>query len=270
MSTVELSDAGRRTEWIVAAAAVATAAGLAFSLSAPRLAGAEALSAEDVVDAVAGVAAGVLGWALLRRRVAAGLGRALVGLAAVVGAVWLLGGVADELAAGGPPPLPARILQVLAGALFIASYGLLVFPVLLLVPDGRLPGRRWRPVAWLAADGVVLSMLAMVLRPGPIDEDVAGWGDNPLGVRALASIVDAAGTVGLGLVVVALVGAVVAYVVRLVRSRGQARRRMSIVLVGVVVMIAGIVTDGLLPGTLSAVVIFAALFGSLAWALLAS
>ena len=270
MSTVELSLAGRRTEWIVAAAAVATAAGLAFSMSAPRLAGAEALGAEDVVDAVAGVAGGVLGAALLRRKVAVGLGRALVMLTAVLGAVWLLGGVADVLAAGGVPPLPARILQVLAGALFIASYGLLVFPVLLLVPDGRLPGRRWRLVAWLAVGAVALSMVAVVLRPGPIDEDVAGWGVNPLGVRALAPVTDAAGTVGLGLVIVALVAAVVAYVVRLVRSNGPNRRRMLIVLFGVVVMITGLVTDGMLPGTLSAVVIFAGLFGTLAWALLGS
>jgi hypothetical protein len=33
-------------------------------------------------------------------------------------------------------------------------------------------------------------------------------------------------------------------------------------------MIAGIVADGMLPGALSAVVIFAALYGSIAWAVL--
>jgi hypothetical protein len=221
-----------------------------------------------VVDAVAGVAAGVLGWTLLRRRIAVGLGRALVALALVLAAVWLLGGVADLLAGGGTPPLTARLLQVLAGALFIASYGLLVFPVLLLVPDGRLAGRRWRPVAWLAVGAIALSMLATVLRPGLVDEDVPGWGDNPLGVRALAAGAGAAAVVGLGLAAAALVAAVVAYLVRLVRSRGRARRQMLTILLGVAVMIAGIVTDGVLPGTVSAVVIFAALFGSLAWALL--
>jgi hypothetical protein len=45
---------------------------------------------------------------------------------------------------------------------------------------------------------------------------------------------------------------------------------MLIVLIGVIVMITGIVTDGVLPGTLAAVVIFAALFGSIALALLAT
>jgi hypothetical protein len=45
---------------------------------------------------------------------------------------------------------------------------------------------------------------------------------------------------------------------------------MLIVLFGVLVMIAGLVTDGVLPGTLSAVIIFAVLFGSIAWALLAT
>jgi hypothetical protein len=268
MSTVELSMAVRKQGWVVTAVAVATAAGLALSASAPRLPGAEGLGAEDVVDAVAGVAAGVLGWALLRRRIAVGLGRAMVALAVVVAAVWLCGGLADLLAAGGPPPLPARVLQVLAGALFIGSYALLVFPVLLLVPDGRLPGRRWRPVGWLAVAAIALSMLATVLQPGPIDQDVPGWGNNPLGIHALGGITRAAAAVGIVLAVVALVAAVVLYVVRLVGSRGRARRQMLIVLVGVLVMISGIVTDGVLPGTLSAVVIFAALFGSIAWALL--
>jgi hypothetical protein len=192
----------------------------------------------------------------------------MVALAVTTAAVWLLGGVADLLAAGGTPPPVASMLQVIAGALFIASYGLLVFPVLLLVPDGRLPGRRWRPVAWLAVTAVGLSMLATLLRPGPVDEDVAGWGDNPLGIGALGTVADAAATVGLAMAAVALVAAVVAYAVRLARSRGLARRQMLIVLIGVVVMIAGIVADGTLPGALSAVVIFAALFGSIAWAVL--
>src|SRR5689334_18748906 len=204
MSTVELSMAVRKQGGVVAAVAVATAAGLALSASAPRLPGAEGLGAEDVVDAVAGVAAGVLGWALLRRRIAVGLGRAMVALAVVVAAVWLCGGLADLLAAGGPPPLPARVLQVLAGALFIGSYALLVFPVLLLVPDGRLPGRRWRPVAWLAVAAIALSMLATVLQPGPVDQDVPGWGNNPLGIHALGGIAHAAAAVGLVLAVVAL------------------------------------------------------------------
>jgi hypothetical protein len=260
----------RKQGWVVVAVAAATAAGLALSATAPRLPGAEALGAEDVVDAVAGVAAGVLGWALLRRRIAVALGRAMVALAVVVAAVWLCGGMADLLAAGGPPPLPARVLEVIAGALFIGSYALLVFPVLLLVPDGQLPGRRWRPVAWLAVTAIALSMLATVLQPGPIDQDVPGWGDNPLGIHAVAGLTDAAAAVGLGLSVLALVAAVVAYIVRLVRSRGRARRQMLIVLIGVIVMITGIVTDGVLPGTLAAVVIFAALFGSIALAMLAT
>jgi hypothetical protein len=258
----------RRLTWFVAVATVATVTGLALSAAVPPLPGAEALGSEDIVDAAAGVAAGVLGWALVRRRAAVGLGWAMVALAVTTGAVWLLGGIADLLAADGTPPPVASTLQVIAGTLFIASYGLLVFPVLLLLPDGRLPGRRWRPVAWLAVTAIGLSMLAVLLRPGPVDDDVAGWGDNPLGIDALGKIADATATVGLGMAAVALVAAVVAYAVRLGRSRGLGRRQLLIVLVGVIVMIAGIAADSALPGTLSAVIIFAALFGSIAWAVL--
>jgi hypothetical protein len=56
-----------------------------------------------------------------------------------------------------PGALPAADLLVsstfgLAGMLF----GLLITFALLLFPDGRLPSRRWLPVAWMSALGVVL------------------------------------------------------------------------------------------------------------------
>jgi len=54
--------------------AVATAIGVSLNLAAGRMPGSEAFGAEDVVDAVGGVAIGGLGVLLLLHGVAAGLG----------------------------------------------------------------------------------------------------------------------------------------------------------------------------------------------------
>jgi hypothetical protein len=66
----------------------------------------------------------------------------------------------------------------------------------------------------------------------------------------------------------AAVGALVAFLARLVRSRGVVRRQLLWFLPGLAPMIAGLVTDDALPGALSAAIIFAALYGGMAWALL--
>jgi hypothetical protein len=41
--------------------------------------------------------------------------------------------------------------------------------LLLLFPDGQLPSRRWRPLAWLATAVTAMGMLALALVPGPLD-----------------------------------------------------------------------------------------------------
>lgn len=257
-----------RTVALVAGAGLATAAGIAFTASVPPLPGTEQLGVEDIVDAMAGVAAGVLGSVLVRRQLAAGLGRALLALAVLVGGIWLTGGLADLLASGGTPAPAARALQMLAAVLFIGSYALLVIGPLLLFPDGRLVGRAARALGWLAVGATGVSMLALLLRPGPVDEDVPAWGVNPFGVDALAPATGAATAVGLAAMAAVAVGALVVFLVRLVRGRGVARRQMLWFLLGVVPMVATLVSDEVLPGALSAAVVFAALYGSMAWALL--
>jgi hypothetical protein len=52
---------------------------------------------------------------------------------------------------------------------------------LLLFPDGRLPSRRWRPVAGGLAVAIVGFLVSAALRPGPFDEPFQRV-INPLGV----------------------------------------------------------------------------------------
>ncbi len=55
--------------------------------------------------------------------------------------------------------------------------------VLLLFPNGRLPSRRWRWIARLAVVATVVGTLAIILVPGPVDDQVVPIDRNPLGIE---------------------------------------------------------------------------------------
>lgn len=263
--------AGRRSAaWWLAGAAT-TGVGVALNLAAAHMPGSEAVGAEDVVDAVGGVAIGGLGVLLLLHGVAAGLGRALLASSVLHGGVWLTGGLADTIAHGQPdPPWSARALDVLNGVLFLPAFVLVVLAPLLLFPTGRLPSRRWRVVGWLAVGGTIASMVGALLAPGPVDEDVPGWGTNPFGIDGLDGFCDALQGAGLIAVLVAAVAGVVAIVVRLITSRGSQRRQMwwFVVLIAPVIAMIAIDTDGLIPGALSAVIAFTLILSAIGYPLL--
>ena len=95
-------------------------------------------------------------------------------------------------------------------------------------PDGRLPSRRWRPVAAIVGIGalvlVVLGMLADTLRGQDVDYRI----ENPIGIEGLAPVEDLPvfGVLGVPLII-GCVGAVAAVVVRFRRSRGVERQQMK-------------------------------------------
>jgi len=100
-------------------------------------------------------------------------------------------------------------------------YPLLPF-VFLLVPDGRLPSRRWLPLAWAVAACGGLVVLAVPFRAGPLEYFPAIR--NPLGVPALTR-----GVVG-GVVLVyfaLLVPATGSLLARFVRARGDERQQLK-------------------------------------------
>jgi hypothetical protein len=66
--------------------------------------------------------------------------------------------------------------------LWVPAVGLLGTFVFLLFPDGRLPSRRWRPVAWLSGLTIVLVGIQVGLTPGPLEG--LGGVRNPWGVLA--------------------------------------------------------------------------------------
>lgn len=61
--------------------------------------------------------------------------------------------------------------------------GLLGIYLILLFPDGRLPSRRWRPLAWLSGVVMVLASVVITLAPGPLEGHPGVR--NPYGLEGL-------------------------------------------------------------------------------------
>jgi len=99
----------------------------------------------------------------------------------------------------------------------------------LLFPDGRLPSRRWLPVAVVPAIGVagiaILGALAETLRGQTFDYRI----DNPIGIEGLGYVEDlqAFAVLGGGALAIGTVGAVSSVVVRFRRSRGTERQQLK-------------------------------------------
>jgi hypothetical protein len=99
----------------------------------------------------------------------------------------------------------------------------------LLFPDGRLPSRRWLPVAVVPAIGVagiaILGALTETLRGQTFDYRI----DNPIGIEGLGYVEDlqAFAVLGGGALAIGTVGSVLSVVVRFRRSRGTERQQLK-------------------------------------------
>jgi hypothetical protein len=63
--------------------------------------------------------------------------------------------------------------------------------LLLVYPDGRLAGSRWRPVAWICGTAVAIGIVVDVLMPGPMTDLGFPHHQNPFGVEELGPILRA-------------------------------------------------------------------------------
>ncbi len=144
------------------------------------------------------------------------------------GLLWMLLGLFDfysvyGLARPGSVPFPAAVAG-LGEWLWVPTVGLIVIYLILLFPDGRLPSRRWRPLAWISGVIIVLASVGSGLSPGPIAD--LGGVRNPFGLEGQPWVAHAA-----NLVVVPFLACILASVISLIlryrRSRGEERQQIK-------------------------------------------
>jgi hypothetical protein len=102
--------------------------------------------------------------------------------------------------------------------------GLLGTYVFLLFPDGRLPSRRWRPLAWLSGVVIVSGSLGLMLSPGPLD--MPRGIRNPFGLEAAPWVALAAHAI-LPLLPLCMLASALSLVIRYRRSRGDVRQQIK-------------------------------------------
>jgi hypothetical protein len=96
---------------------------------------------------------------------------------------------------GQPASLPgALVAGWVSSWIWLCGFSPLLTFGVLWFPDGRMPSRRWWPVAAAVGLFVGLSMLSVALRPGPLNHPVR---DNPLGLPLPRSWFDAADSAAL-------------------------------------------------------------------------
>jgi hypothetical protein len=123
----------------------------------------------------------------------------------------------------------------------------------LLFPDGRLPSRRWLPVAIIPGIGTLSMVVLGALTETLHDSYAAGYTiENPIGIEGL----DVEGLPVFGLLIalfgVGVIGAVASVVVRFRRSRGAEREQMKWFVCAVAPMLVIPIGD-YLPGIIGSV-----------------
>ena len=160
---------------------------------------------------------------------------------AIPGEPW----VARLVAEGRPLPLAAQAAAVYGEFNWIAATILGVTLPALLVPDGRLRSRRWRPVAAAAVAGGALALVGSSLAPARL-EDLPIV--NPFGLAGPAGdVAGALGTFGLLLWLATLVAALLCVVLRFRAARGVERQQLRWVAAGAAAAVAGLMGGAAAP-----------------------
>jgi hypothetical protein len=198
----------RALAWTLTGFAVIVAAGMLWLYFATELDDAYLL-----FGGVAGLCFPVVGATVVTQRP----GHAIGWIFVTIGAGMSLAGLANGYAAYSLTVLPDPLLATgvfawLAGWLWVPSLGLIMTFALLLFPDGNLPSPRWRPVGYLAAGSITVTMA---------DFAVSSWLDPYASVYAPQTVGSPAVVVWFGLLSASGLASAASLVVRFRRSRGE-------------------------------------------------
>ena len=161
----------------------------------------------------------------------------------VAGLFWTLIVLDDQyiayaLATTGVVPLPAAV--ALNQWLWVPPVGLLSIYLILFFPDGKLPSRRWRPLAWFSGAVLVVVSLSIALAPGPLPD--LGGVRNPFGLEGHPWIADASNVIPV-LMPLCAVASAFGLVLRYRRSGSEEREQIKwIALAGSFVGLMSLIT----------------------------
>jgi len=146
----------------------------------------------------------------------------------VAGLLWMLMILSETygeygFARPGSVPLPVTVHALLYAWLWVPAVGLMGTYLILLFPDGRLPSRRWRPLAWFSGALIVLESVAIFLTPGPLE---LGGIRNPFGLDG-HPWVNTVALVVLPLLALCMVASAVSLMVRYRHSGGEVRQQIK-------------------------------------------
>jgi hypothetical protein len=138
-----------------------------------------------------------------------------------VGLSWMLIFLEDSISGFGPYSVT---MDALTQADWVPPVGLLGIYLILLFPDGKLPSRRWRPLAWFSGVVMVLASLGITFSPGPLEGHPGVR--NPLGLE-VAPWVATAGIGILLLLPLCMIASALSLVLRYRRSGGEEREQIK-------------------------------------------
>jgi hypothetical protein len=144
-----------------------------------------------------------------------------------VGLLWILLGASDYyciygVAQPGSVPFPV-VWAGISNWLWVPTVGLLGTYLFLLFPDGRLPSRGWRPLAWLSGVVIALLSVGVALSPGPLVN--VGPIQNPFGLEGHPWVTTLEFAV-LPLLPLCIVASALSLVLRYRRSGGEERQQI--------------------------------------------
>jgi len=137
------------------------------------------------------------------------------------------------------------LLPLARGAAWVYFWGyipglLLIFPALLLFPDGRLPSRRWRPVLWVDAIAAAVILPTASIATWPLRGAALLADDSGRLLAEANPLLSGIMTFGNLLVPIVAVGTVLGVVVRFRRSEGIERLQLKWFASAVVPTIGGL------------------------------
>jgi hypothetical protein len=147
-----------------------------------------------------------------------------------IGLILALEGVADGYYVYAlqtrPGSLPGgEYMAWLGNWLWVPSVFLIGTFMVLLFPDGRLPSRRWRVVAWLSVAALISISVSYAFFPGRLDE--APNVTNPLGIESAGSALEFVYTWDLLLLLPCFVAAAISMVLRFRHATGEVRQQIK-------------------------------------------